>query len=113
MEDKTKIEGMTRGGDANGTSLMGYVTASFEDLREALGEPEEGDGYKVSTEWTLTWKGQTFTIYDYKETSLYDRSGPSVEQFRKLPAYDWHIGGRTDPEAFRRALLEGIRKLRG
>lgn len=76
--DKTKIQGITRGGNPVGTSLGSYVRASYVRLVEILGEPQiklttngstAGDG-KCSTEWLLTFKGETFTLYDYKETSL-------------------------------------------
>ena len=49
------------------------------------GPENSGDG-KVSTEWVLSFKGQVFTLYDYRGSS-------SVEEFRALPSYDWHIGG--------------------
>lgn len=87
--------------DPTGTSLQGYFTTSFSKLAEALGPPlEESDGYKVSTEWDLISKdGVTVTLYDYKETSLYDSSYPSVDAFRSLPKYDWHIGAQNKAHA--------------
>lgn len=75
------------------SSLQGYFTASYADLKKVLGEPQSSDGYKVSTEWIVEHNGRTWTIYDYKETDLYEPGYPSVEQFRKLPEYQWHIGG--------------------
>lgn len=77
-------------------SLVGYITCSYADLVKTFGEPNGGtDGYKVSTEWIVrdTELGHTLCIYEYKETSLYNSSNPTVEEFRALPSYQWHIGG--------------------
>jgi hypothetical protein len=63
-----------------------------------FGEPNQSsDGYKVSSEWLVTDGEQTFSIYDYKETCLYSDDLPSVEEFRALPEYEWHIGGTVKP----------------
>lgn len=81
---------------AEGTCLYGYLNASYKILVELFGAPSTSDQYKVSTEWILEdQKGNVFTIYDYKETNLYDENNPSVEEFRALPTYEWHVGGRT------------------
>lgn len=65
---------------------------AFERVRAVLGEPRKGDGYKVSSEWVVTDAlGRVFTVYDYKETNLYDSELPSVAAFRRRP-YSWHIG---------------------
>lgn len=95
---ETRVKGVFLGGDIYETSLRDYVNASYADLVHLLGEPNgEGDGYKVSTIWELTFEGHTVTLYDYKETNLYDdKSAPSVEEFRALPSYNWHLGGRRD-----------------
>jgi hypothetical protein len=82
--------------DACGTGLMDYVTAPYSKLRELLGEPGRSDGYKVSTEWVFeSDDGAVITLYDYKETDLYDTGLPSVEQFRAKPQHQWHIGGNN------------------
>lgn len=83
--------------DFNG-SLIGYVTCSYDDLVEVFGEPNStGDGYKTSTAWFVkdTKTGETCEIYDWKETVLYDETLMSVEKFRSLPSYRWHIGGTS------------------
>ncbi len=69
-----------------GTSLMGYLTASYDKLVFAFGEPTNttpsGDD-KVTCEWQIRFKdGTCATIYDWKE---YGRS------YKKVT--DWHIGG--------------------
>jgi hypothetical protein len=83
-----------------GTSLQGYVTAKYSDLVRVFGAPlEEVDGYKVSTEWDIKFAdGTVATIYEYKETSLYDDANPSVADFRaeadRSDGFEWHVGGR-------------------
>lgn len=103
----TKIEGVTLGGEPIGTSLQGYLPASYARLAELLGPPNcSGDEYKVSTEWVLTHRGRTFTLYDYKETSCYDEECPSVQAFRNRPSYDWHVGadGKEGVDEFVKAV---------
>ncbi len=102
--------------DYAGGWLQGEFTASYSDLVKVFGEPSDGDGYKVSTSWTIqdTETGAVFEIYDYKETSLYDPSNnPSVEEFRALDSYDWHIGGERacDRGALRTFVSERLRAL--
>lgn len=78
----------------NGVSYQASFVASYAQLVTLLGEPNSaGDEYKVSTEWLLEDEnGHVVTIYDYKETSLYDNDLPSVEEFRALPSFEWTIG---------------------
>ena len=82
--------------DAMGTSLQSYVNTSYAHLIELFGEPDplNTDEYKVSTQWIIEDEnGRVYTIYDYKMTKMYDHDGYTVKQFRKLPSYEWHIGG--------------------
>lgn len=69
-----------------GTSLMGYVTATYEELVNVFGREhfgQSGDG-KVNAEWCLEFADGTIaTIYDWKESSI-----PLLE-------YKWHIGGNS------------------
>ena len=69
---------------ANGTSLMGYVDASYGKLRSVFGPPRSrrsGDG-KVKTEWLIKFDdGTVGTIYDYKS---------SVTPKHNT---EWHVGG--------------------
>lgn len=95
---KTKIDSIeTDETDYVGGSLAGYISASYKDLVALFGPPNsEGDGYKVSTEWRLVFKGHHFRLYDYKDTELYDRSQPSVEEFRSFDSYEWHVGAENE-----------------
>lgn len=92
------------------TSLQGSFTTSYKKLKALLGEPvDEADGYKVSTQWTLVSpKGEVATIYDWKETNLYDPDYQSVEELRSHPSVEWHIGAHTKSVA--NELIEALKK---
>ena len=74
--------------NTNGTSLKGYLNATYRDLVNVLGEPtfpeESGDG-KVQVEWVVEFEGEIFTIYDWK---TYDRQYTEYELDR------FNIGGK-------------------
>jgi hypothetical protein len=58
----------TRGGDANGTSLIGEITISYDRLVRLFGKPDKGSGDgKTDAEWTLTINNQVVTIYNWKD----------------------------------------------
>ena len=79
-----------------GTSLQGYIEATYDDLVKAFGEPtfdstrgDEGD--KVHTQWALEFEDEednlvVATIYDWKEDSAYNS---------RVGKYKWHIGGNS------------------
>ena len=91
----------------SGSSLVGTIEATYEELIRAFGEPTykepSGDG-KVSTEWKLEfehkdvsteWKLESersdvkyvvATIYDWK---MYD-NGTACRSGEK---FEWHVGG--------------------
>jgi hypothetical protein len=83
----------------NGSHLLGYIRASYDDLVELFGEPNGGDDDKVHNSWDIeftiyTKKGEVedtvyCNLYDWKEVDH------SVSQRGE---YDWHIGG-VDPQA--------------
>jgi hypothetical protein len=104
MPTKTTFS-VTPDAPRSGSSLQTEVIVSYAELVAAFGEPSEADGYKVSSEWTFTSeRGEVVSLYDYKETALYDASLPSVESFRARPSYSWHVGAK-DREAARRFIL--------
>ena len=52
-----------------GTSLSCYINTTYKQLIETLGEPtwDEASGDdKVQKEWVIEYKGNIFTIYDWK-----------------------------------------------
>ena len=74
--------------------LRGYYSCSYKDLETAFGTPPVGVDGKVSTEWKFKdEEGKVWSVYDYKETNLYDPSLQSVAEFREWVDYSWHIGG--------------------
>ncbi len=72
-----------------GTSLKGYINATYDQLVDALGEPtfgeESGDG-KVQVEWVCEFEGEIFTIYDWK---TYNR------QYTENVLDRFNVGGKT------------------
>lgn len=91
------VIGFTMGGDANMTSLEGYIRTSYADLVGCFGEPTcDGDGYKVDAEWVITFAdGVVATIYNYKDGPNYcGADGTPVENIR-----EWHIGGHRGTDA--------------
>ena len=81
MNKKIKINDRTN--NINGTSLVGYVKATYEELVEAFGEPDY-DMDKSTAHWSIQApNGTVATVYDYKNYSI-----PTGE-------YDWHVGGHT------------------
>lgn len=67
-----------------GSSLSGYVEASYYELEQVFGEPtyvDEDPQEKVQTEWTLSLNGVTATVYNWKTGST-----PAGQ-------YRWHVGG--------------------
>lgn len=92
------------------SGLMTYVEASYEELVALFGEPNGlGDLYKVSTQWVLIDEEKNvLTLYDYKQTDLYNRTLQSTPEFRAMKSYDWHIGGTNRFAAFRlKGYIEG------
>jgi len=78
----------------SGSSLVGTIEATYEELCKAFGEPTykepSGDG-KVSTEWKLEFELQggkyvVATIYDWK---MYDEG----KACRSGEKFEWHVGG--------------------
>lgn len=95
---------LNQNASACGTSLQGEIELNCQKLIALFGVPNESDGCKVSTEWVFESEtGEVFTLYDYKETNLYDDGLPTVEEFRALPSYSWHIGAlrSDDVESFK------------
>lgn len=91
---------------ASTVGLQGYITISYDELVEKLGEPSsDGDGYKVDAEWYITFDDDTFaTIYNYKDGVNYNgTSGLRVSEIT-----DWHIGGSNETAKHRVHELFGV-----
>jgi hypothetical protein len=77
---------------AYGTSLKGYITATFDELVETFGSPGIGDEFKIDAEWVVEFDDGTIaTIYNWKDGRNYlGDEGSPVEDIT-----DWHIGGTS------------------
>lgn len=91
---KTKCN-KTPNADIIGTSKVGQITSTMNQLVEVFGKPEPYRGFdeKVTWQWVLTFKEDyrkvIATIYDWKE---YDGFGPNT-------MITWSIGGHTEMAA--------------
>ena len=78
-----------RDANVNGTSLKGYVTASYTKLVELFGAPHCADSSgedKTQLEWLFSDdQGNSFTLYDWKNYGI------DVTQLKSL---QFHIGGK-------------------
>lgn len=82
---------------AAGTSLQGYVTTTYDQIVNVLGQPTytTGDPYeKVNCEWVLDvkavdeWDEDDFT---YEKVTIYNwKTG-----YTPVEEYDWHVGGNN------------------
>lgn len=95
--------------DATGTSLSGYVNITYKQLVEILGEPtfDEASGDdKVQKEWRVEYKGNLFTIYDWKTYDV-DYTMNELNRF--------NVGSKVDVTEFITAieilLLESKKRL--
>ena len=76
----------------NGTSRVGQMQISYDQLVEKLGEPDEVDDYKTDAEWDLKFEdGVIASIYNYKNGRNYlGPRGPAKEDITL-----WNIGGHS------------------
>lgn len=87
----------TRGGEATGTSLQGYVTTDYTTLVQLFGEPYSDCDYKSDAEWIITTAHGVATIYNYKDGKNY----LGEEGLNKEDIKEWQIGGKnTDVVSF-------------
>jgi hypothetical protein len=77
-----------------GTSLQGYINATYSQLLEVLGKPTynkpSGDD-KVQVEWVVEFNDNFFTIYDWK-TGSREYTENELAMFNvggTIPAYDF------------------------
>ena len=73
----------------NGTFRVGEINRTYRDLVTGLGEPtfdEPSGDEKVQVEWVCVYKGNVFTIYDWK---TYDR------EFTEWDLQQFNIGGKS------------------
>ena len=62
---------------ASGTYYIGEIDVVPSKLIAKFGSPMSGDSYKVSGEYVFEGNtGRPITLYDWKWTTLYDKSNP-------------------------------------
>lgn len=71
------------------------ITVNPMQISELLGTDSTSDGYKVSRSWNCSFKGNVFTVYDWKETDLYNSNRPSEQDFWSQDLVTLHIGSRV------------------
>ncbi len=84
----------TTDGIVNGSHLLGYIRASYDDLVEMFGEPNGVMCDKVWNSWDIEFEIYTKTgeVEDIVYCNLYDWKEADAE-VSKRDEYDWHIGG--------------------
>lgn len=92
---------------ADGTSLQGYIHATYAELVDFFGEPlASGVAYPIA-EWIFQFEdGTVATLYDWK------LSEPIANY--PLEEYEWHIGGNNQKAVeYLTAEIQQRRALRG
>ncbi len=73
-----------------GTSLIGYINLSYDELKKIFGKPTNGDRYKIDWDWVLRLNDSVLHIYNYKD-------GPSYTGKKSIKGKDitdWHVSGK-------------------
>lgn len=88
----------TEGWDrTNGTSGINEIRATYAELVELFGEPQDGDKEKVDAEWIIDIDGQIITIYNWKDGPAYLGALHCKKHNISLDTINsWSIGGRSD-----------------
>jgi len=92
--------------NVGGTSLQGYIKASYEQLLKAFGAPNSTlcDNYKTDVEWAFKFAdGTVATLYNWKNGKNYLGS----EGLELNDIYEWNVGGFNEKAVSR--LLEKLR----
>lgn len=80
--------------DESGTSLQGYINATYSQLLETLGKPtydEPSGDDKVQVEWVVEFNDNIFTIYDWKTGS---------REYTENELMEFNVGGTTSASNF-------------
>ena len=90
-----------------GTSLQGYIKASYEQLLKAFGPPNPDlcDNYKTDVEWAFEFADGTIaTLYNWKNGHNYLGEAEGLEL---NDIYKWNVGGKNEKAVSK--LLEKLR----
>jgi hypothetical protein len=94
MKDFKVLNFQDAEGTIHGSSLKGYINATYSQLIETLGEPtydEPSEDDKTHVEWVVEFEGSIFTIYDWK---TYSRDYTENELTR------FNVGGKSSAIEF-------------
>jgi hypothetical protein len=87
----------TSSSQADRTCLYREVLLVPSAVVECFCVGDEGDGFKVSGQWTFRKGDLIFTLYDWKSTDLYERGmWTPQELWASREAFPLHIGSK-DP----------------
>lgn len=89
-----------------GTSLQGYIKASYEQLLQTFGAPNPKlcDNYKTDVEWAFKFAdGTVATLYNWKNGKNYN--GDDGLELNHI--YEWNVGGFNEKAVSK--LLEKLR----
>ena len=92
--------------NVGGTSLQGYIKASYEQLLQTFGAPNPNlcDNYKTDVEWAFKFAdGTVATLYNWKNGKNYNGD----EGLELNDIYEWNVGGFNEKAVSR--LLEKLR----
>lgn len=84
--------------DCSGTYKAATIRLSPKDLVRVFGDGKHRGYYKTTGEYRFVHvkTGAVFTLYDCKQTSAYDYSYTTPNEFWALTDAEFHIGGKTD-----------------
>jgi len=89
---------------SHGTSLQGYINATYSQLIELLGKPTydkpSGDN-KIQLEWVVEFNDNFFTIYDWKTGS---------REYTENELMKFNVGGTTNAFDFIQEVESQINK---
>jgi hypothetical protein len=89
---------------SSGTSLQGYINATYSQLLETLGKPtynEPSGDDKVQVEWVVEFNDKFFTIYDWKTGS---------REYTENELTEFNVGGTTSAADFIQEVESQINK---
>ena len=93
--------------NVGGTSLQGYIKASYEKLLQTFGAPNPNlcDNYKTDVEWAFKFAdGTVATLYNWKNGHNYLGKAEGLEL---NDIYEWNVGGFNEKAVSK--LLEKLR----
>jgi len=79
----------------NGTSLMGRIKTTYDELVNKFGEPTLRGGDKVTSEWNLAFYVEDDGEEDYVTVAIYDWKMDSTP----YGEHTWNIGGFRGKDA--------------